>query len=189
MDVGQGYFLGRPAHQLCQTSGQAMTFFESRSKQDHPYEPKHLFRHFTMFPPTFPPDTKVKKIHQTFEEQPRLDHVIILDGKKAVGLVMRQHLYGLLGGQYGVPLYREKEIHTIMDGTPLRVDQYTPIEEASKAAMARDTQQLYDAVIITNEGNYCGSITIQRLLEQIAQAKLEWATLTTPLTQLPRKVK
>ncbi|WP_167577921.1 GGDEF domain-containing protein [Ammoniphilus sp. YIM 78166] len=188
VDIGQGYFLGRPAHQLCQASGQAMTFFETRTQQDHPYEPRHLVRHFTMFPPTFPIDTKVKKIHQIFEEQPLLDHVIILDGKKAAGLVMRQHLYGLLGGQYGVPLYREKEIHTIMDSTPLKVDQYTPIEEASKAAMARDPQKLYDAVIITKEGDYCGSITIQRLLEQIAQAKLEWATLTNPLTQLPGNI-
>lgn len=186
VDIGQGYFLGRPAQQLCHASGQALTFFDSRPvRQIHCSEPKRMIKHLTMLPPTFALDTKVKKIHQTFEEHPHLDHVIILDGEKAAGLVMRQHLYRLLGGQYGVPLYREKEIQTIMDGAPLRIDQYSPIEEVSKAAMARDPQHLYDAVIITSEGSYWGSITIQRLLEQIAQVKLEWATLTNPLTQLP----
>lgn len=192
VDFGQGFLLGRPANGLCHLSGQVLSFFENHLKQDSKFHRAETgvnrVKNLTAFSPSFPPETKVKKIHQIFEENPRLDHLVIVSEDKPVGLVMKQRLYQVLGGQYGIPLYFEKNIETLMDTSPLIVDKFSTIEEVSKAAMSREPDHIYDVVIVTHEGKHIGSITVQKLLDTIAQAKLEWAAYTNPLTQLPGNI-
>lgn len=191
VDYAQGYLLGRPANGLCHLSGQMLSFFENH-RNHNKFRPAekgiNRVKNLTSFCPSFPPETKVKRIHQLFEENPRLDHLVIVTEDKPVGLVMKQRLYQVLGGQYGIPLYFEKNIETIMDPSPLVVDEFSTIEEVSKAAMSRDPDHIYDVVIVIHEGKHIGYVTVQKLLDTIAQAKLEWAAYTNPLTQLPGNI-
>jgi EAL domain-containing protein (putative c-di-GMP-specific phosphodiesterase class I)/CBS domain-containing protein/GGDEF domain-containing protein len=188
---GQGYYLGKPAMGMTQISGQAMnTILEIRDKWS---EPDHDRRYIApevadILTKTICVEkhTKVRKVHQIFEQRQRIESVVILENQKPIGLVMRFQLYQILGGQYGVALYYERPISQIMNNNPLIARKDEKIVEVAKRAMARDAYHLYDVVIITNDaGEYIGIVSVQSLLDKMASIKLEMATFANPLTGLP----
>jgi diguanylate cyclase (GGDEF)-like protein len=129
---------------------------------------------------------RVRQIHQLFEQNQRLDSIVILDDQKPVGMLMRFQLYQILGGQYGIALYYERPVSQVMNHNPLIVDQAEPIDEVAKKAMARDAYHLYDVVVLTDQaGDYVGVVSVQSLLDKMASIKLEMATFANPLTGLP----
>lgn len=188
---GQGYYLGKPEKGMAQVSGQAMNFLslmqEKRKIRDEE-------------PPIFTPSmteilakticvekhTKVRRVHQIFEQNQRIESVVVLEEGRPIGLVMRFQLYQILGGQYGIALYYERPVSQIMNTNPLKAYKDDKIDEVAKRAMARDAYHLYDVVIIIAEDNeYIGIVTVQSLLDKMASIKLEMATSANPLTGLP----
>jgi diguanylate cyclase (GGDEF)-like protein len=188
---GQGYYLGKPARGMTKISGQAMNFI--RLTQEQLRRNDQVERNYSpdvsdILSKTVYADkrTKVRKIHQIFEQNQRIDSIVILSENKPIGLVMRFQLYQVLGGQYGIALYYERPVSQIMNKNPLTVHKDDKIDEVAKRAMARDADQLYDVVIVTNDlGEYLGIVTVQSLLDKMATIKLEQATFANPLTGLP----
>ena len=76
------------------------------------------------------PDTKVSEIKTYFEEGEPINAIVVVEGKKPIGLVMNIHLDRTLSQRFGVALYFEKPTRDIMDGFPLVVDSDTSLEEA-----------------------------------------------------------
>lgn len=194
VNYGQGFFLGKPAKGLTQISGNAMNFI--RTTQDHrrsqaPYrvDPLDIGDIVTK---TICVDrhTKVRQIHHLFEQNQRVDSIIVLDQQVPVGLVMRFQLYQVLGGQYGIALYYERSVSQIMNTSPLIVHKHELIEEVAKRAMARDAFHLYDVIVaIDSDNQYVGIVSVQSLLDKMTHIKLEMATFANPLTGLPGNVR
>ncbi|USG63578.1 EAL domain-containing protein [Brevibacillus ruminantium] len=191
---GQGYYLGPPAKGMVHISGKAMNFLrgirEQKMKKDR--EPR-------VFAPVITDvltkticvekQAKVRQVHQIFEQNQRIESVVVLEAGKPIGLIMRFQLYQVLGGQYGIALYYERPISQIMNTNPLTAKKDDQIDEVAKRAMARDSYHLYDVVLITgDEGEYIGIITVQSLLDKMASIKLEMAALANPLTGLPGNI-
>lgn len=194
VSFGQGYYLGRPAKGLTQIPGKAMNFL--RGIQEKIMKTN---RDPFLFAPGITDvltkticvekEAKVREVHQIFEQNKRIESVIVLEAGKPIGLVMRFQLYQVLGGQYGIALYYERPVWQIMNTNPLTAKKDDLIDEVAKRAMARDSYHLYDVVIITgDEGEYLGIITVQSLLDKMASIKLEMATLANPLTGLPGNI-
>lgn len=191
---GQGFYLGSPAKGMAHISGQAMNFLrrvrEASAKTDR--EPRiHAPVMTDIVTKTIcvGKQTKVRQVHQIFEQNQRIESVVVLEEGKPIGLVMRFQLYQILGGQYGIALYYERPISQIMNTNPLTVKKDDQIDEVSKRAMARDAYHLYDVVVITGDnGEYIGIITVQSLLDKMASIKLEMASSANPLTGLPGNV-
>lgn len=191
---GQGFYLGRPARGMTKISGEAMNYI--RSVQD---QLRGSFSHKRQTTPDVTDilsktvcvdaEVKVRRIHQLFEQNQRIDSIVVLSGNKPVGLVMRFQLYQILGGQYGIALYYERPISQIMNNNPLIARNTDKIDEVAKRAMARDAYHLYDVVVITDDaGDYLGIVSVQSLLDKMATVKLEQATFANPLTGLPGNV-
>ncbi|MCG5249951.1 bifunctional diguanylate cyclase/phosphodiesterase [Brevibacillus agri] len=198
MDVGvvygQGYFLGKPDKGMAQVSGQAMNFLRYMQEKRRNGEREALI---------VTPDmteilakticvekhVRVRRVHEIFEQNQRIESVVVLEEGRPIGLVMRFSLYQILGGQYGIALYYERPVSHIMNTNPLKAGKTDRLDEVAKRAMARDAYHLYDVVIIVGEQNeYLGIVTVQNLLDKMASIKLEMASSANPLTGLPGNV-
>jgi len=187
---GQGFFLGKPAKGMIQTTGAAMNVIRSLGSRQ-----QRMARRVTGTPDVYDimtkticvqPTTKVRAVHQIFEQNGKIDSVVVVEDGKPVGLIMRTQLFQILGGQYGISLFYERPVSAIMNRNPLIVCKTEKIDNVSKQAMSRDTLHLYDVLIIVDEHQqYLGIVTVQSLLDKMATIKLEWATFANPLTGLP----
>jgi diguanylate cyclase (GGDEF)-like protein len=187
---GQGYFFGRPVFpkQIIHDDAYLKTrHFANKGRQ-------HILKH------AFPigdiidgaiginEQTLVKDVKALFEENTALSGIVVVENKRPIGLVMRQHLDRHLGRKYGVALYYEKTISKIMDKAPLMVDHNTPIELVSQAAMNRNKMKLYDNIIINMNGDLQGIVSVQTLLDTMTRIRLELAKGANPLTGLPGNI-
>ena len=72
-----------------------------------------------------------------------------------------------------------------MDASPLIVNADLPLEAVSKIAMSRDESTLYDLIIVVQDGQYVGVVSIMSLLNHITQLQVLCAHNSNPLTGLP----
>jgi GGDEF domain-containing protein len=91
----------------------------------------------------------------------------------------------LLGGRYGYWLNSKRKIGEVTCGSFLKVDSRTPIDKATKLAMQRPHEMLYNPIVVHDEEGYRGIVTIKDLLEAYTQLEVEVAINSNPLTKLP----
>jgi len=130
-------------------------------------------------------DYKTRTIVDFFYEKKELQSIVVLDGKKATGLVMRDKIFFQLGTRFGFNLYMDRCITKVMDRNPLMVDYYTSMIEVSQLTMRRSQEKIYDEVIITKYNEYFSTISIKDLLLQVSEQRILEAKNTNPLTGLP----
>jgi diguanylate cyclase (GGDEF)-like protein len=135
--------------------------------------------------PVVHPNTKSLEIDQLFKDNPSYEGIVVSEHNVPLGLVTRSHFYQKLGTLYGFNVYMGRPIHLIMDTAPLIVDYFTPLSEVSSLAMQRNQEQLYDIVIVTQDGELLGNVSIRNLLTQLAELQAKIATYLNPLTGLP----
>lgn len=123
-------------------------------------------------------------------EKARLDYHIreffILDDEDhVIGILTRSQLYSLFGGLYGYNLHMRADCASIMYTFFLSVDEKEGIAETARAAMARNESSVYDAIAITRNGRYAGSVSVRDLLLSFLKVEVELASDVNPLTRLP----
>lgn len=191
---GQGYYLGRPDTGMAQLCGGAMNFLQSLMEKRIVGEVEPLLSTPVMteiLTKTICVEkhVKVRRVHEIFEQNQRIESIVVVENGEPIGLIMRFSLYQILGGQYGIALYYERPVSQVMNTNPLKATKDDKLDEVAKRAMARDAYHLYDVVIIIEEqGEYMGIVTVQKLLDKMASIKLEMASSANPLTGLPGNV-
>lgn len=114
-----------------------------------------------------------------------LQGIVVVDDCRPVGLVMKSELYFRLSSRYGVSLYYQRPIRSLMDQQPLIVDASLPLEAVSRQVMSRQENKLYDLVIVTSDSRYLGTVSIIDLLRHITDRQIRSAANANPLTGLP----
>ncbi|BAU29489.1 diguanylate cyclase (GGDEF)-like protein [Aneurinibacillus soli] len=188
VDYGQGYWLGRPKREFAPTNDEAINKIRELEQERQPIvldESTNRVGDIVMSTICVNKEASVREVHHILERNTRIDSIVVLDGQKPKGLIMRFQLYRVLGGQYGVPLYYEKSVAQIMNNSPLVVDSRQNIEKVAKLSMERESFHLYDVIIVTEKENYIGVVSVQSLLDRLAKARLEIAAVSNPLTGLP----
>lgn len=135
--------------------------------------------------PIVHPETKSSEIDQLFKENSSYEGIVVSEQNVPIGLVTRSQFYQKLGTLYGFNVYMGRPIKLIMNSTPLIVDFFTPLSEVSSLAMQRNQDQLYDNVIVTQDGELHGIVSIRNLLTKLAEIQAKIATYLNPLTGLP----
>lgn len=183
---GQGYLLGRPNPELIPVPGEVVAII-NRHQTDEPVETGSSLTIGNIARPAkvFDEKTVVAEVVDYFTQFESEYGVVIVRGNQPVGLVMREKLFQSLASQYGVPLYWKRSIRKLMDGYPLVLDKSVPVETASRLAMAREHNRVYDFVIVTQDGSLQGIVTVQSILDAITNAQIEYARDSNPLTGLP----
>jgi len=133
---------------------------------------------------TVPVSAKTKNLVDIFNLN-NIQSIVVLENQQTAGLVMRDKLFYRLGSRFGYNLYMQKKVDAVMDSEPLILDFEESIFKASKLAMKRSQDKIYDSIIITKDNKYSGILSIKDLLIEVAEAKVETARNANPLTGLP----
>ncbi|MDN5362397.1 MAG: hypothetical protein PWP70_1444 [Moorella sp. (in: firmicutes)] len=189
--LGQGFFLARPfypppevnmeaARLLAQNTG--TTTVRQRSRLGRMIPVGSISQAVT----TITTRTVTREVVDFFTRYPQVEGVAVLDDEEQpVGLVMRDKLFNQLGTQFGFAIYTERPISLVMDTQPLAVEDDTPVEMVSQAAMARPDHKVYDSIIVTKNRSYHGLVSVRQLLDAITSIQVEAARFANPLTGLP----
>jgi len=108
-------------------------------------------------------------VHAFFTEHQSAEGVVILDGQAPVGLVMRNDFYQKIGALYGRDLFMSRPIKLIMNPHPLVVDVSVDIATIGLIAMNRPHDQLYDLVLITENENCSGVVSVKRFMIELSR--------------------
>lgn len=127
----------------------------------------------------------ISEVANYFKGNPEAIGAVVVSDEVPVGLIMRERLFQQLSGQYGFSLFWNRSIEQVMDAEPLIVDDQMAVELVSQMATSRSIQNLYDLVIITNQGKMAGVASIRTILESITNVRMETARIANPLTGLP----
>lgn len=127
----------------------------------------------------------ISQVAEYFKKNQEAVGVVIVHEERPVGLVMRDRLFQHLAGQYAYSLYWNRTIDSVMDASPLIVDEQVAVEQVSLLATSRAIHHLYDLVIITSNEKMAGTASIRTILESITNVRMESARVANPLTGLP----
>lgn len=189
IDYGQGYFIKKPNSDLLSISSKIKSYTFNQNKIVETFSKGtistvavgHIHKS-NIFVDSYCIGSKVLDI---FENNPKIFALPVVDDKKVVGLMMKDKFYAKLGTKYGFSLYINRPVKLLMDKNPLIIDYHTKIDIASKLAMNRSTDKLYDYLIITNKDEYSGIVTVKDLLEKSTQLAVNYAKHLNPLSGLP----
>ena len=142
----------------------------------------------TLAEPTLfvPPDTSVDVVRQAMTDTNEpLTAVVVVEDDRPLGLIMSHHLNWHLAEEFGRSVYLKRQVTLIMDSWPLIVDGSTPVELAARQSMLRNKQNIFDYVIVTENGRFKGVVSVQKILDTLAEVQVEMAKGASPLTGLP----
>lgn len=186
---GQGSFIQRPAPRIEEISPDIMEAIHSRNeKKNHTgcyFLTNTHIGNLCCRSKAVPPDMLCEKVRQFFVKESALLGITVVDRGQVKGLVTKTHFDHMMSGQYGFSLYSHRPISIIMDQNPLIVDYQTPVDVVSKMAMSRPANRLYDCIVVTDQGQYAGVVTIKALLEKVLEIEVSHARHQNPLTGLP----
>lgn len=135
--------------------------------------------------PIVSPETTCGIINHLFKQNPKLEGIAVVGEDNKPALLMRTWFYQLLGTEYGYNLYMGRPVLLVMNTTPLVVHFDEPITDVSIRAMNRTEEELYDGMLVIQEGRLYGFVSIRRLLLEVANIRVEMAIFMNPLTGLP----
>lgn len=184
---GQGFFLARPGVPKPPVSSECLELKTVRDISTS-LSCSPPVGDLAQAPHAVPTDTLVSNAQEFFRKNNSFTNIVVVRDDVPKGLVMEYQLNRQLSSQYGIALYHKRAIETIMDTAPLIVDVDTPVEQAARMAMKRESIKAYDDIIVTKRGRLYGVVTVQALLNVLAKIQVEMAKGTNPLTGLPGNV-
>lgn len=128
---------------------------------------------------------KNREVDQTFIQKPTLRGIVVVKDLIPVGHIPRAHFYQKIGTLYGYNLYMGRANTLIAKTSPLILDTCTNLADAGTMAMARDEEDLYDDLIVTENERFIGIVSVRTLLLKLAEAEISRASALNPLSGLP----
>lgn len=128
---------------------------------------------------------KNKEVNQKFVQQPTLRGIVIVKDHTPVGHIPRAHFYQKIGTLYGYNLYMGRANTLLAKTNPLIMDANVSLGDASKLAMERNEEDLYDDLIVTENDRFIGIVSVRTLLLKLAEAEISRASALNPLSGLP----
>lgn len=182
---GQGYFLARPDF----PKPLPVFNFKAKKSMDILANTKNFggmkIEKLTEKSCAVQKEAKISDVKKCFEEDKPISAIVVCHGGKPVGLIMSHHLDQQLSYFYGVALYYSRDVTSLMDSSPLIVDADDLVEEVANKAIQRSKCKYFDHVIVTRQGEYLGTVSIQKMLDTLTRIQVEIARGVNPLTGLP----
>ncbi len=120
---------------------------------------------------TYSKDTHGKIIDAFFNDHQNSECAVILDEGKPIGLVTRNDFYQKIGSQFGYTIYMTRPVYLIMNKTLLTVEARTDVNEAVFLALKREQVNLYDPLVVTENGLYIGIVSIKLFLIELTRQR------------------
>lgn len=189
VQYGQGFYLARPAAQLqaCNSNIRQEIQERNQHKLSSHYQGISYFpvRNILRSALTVSSDTKVEQVLSYLKKNEDIIGICVIENQQVIGTLTREKFLKKLSGRYGFSLYSSKTIQHITCKNFLFVDANTPISNVTKLAMKREKDSLYDFIVVQNQNQYLGIVTVEDLLEKAMEINITIAKSSNPLTGLP----
>ncbi|EHL09119.1 diguanylate cyclase domain protein [Desulfitobacterium hafniense DP7] len=185
-DYVQGYFIARPSFTRPELSAPVAQIVESQQRLS--FNSEKTVQHILEPLPLVTPQTTVNAVQNYFEEHAKIWLVGVTDKGELLGVVQRDNLYSALATPFGVSLYSQRPVTSLMNNKQLLIEDTTPIEVASSLAMARPDAHLYDGIVVVQQQKPIGMIRVASLIKAMSDTQLQIAQGASPLTGLPGNI-
>jgi len=189
VDFGQGYFLEIPRQTFLDMDPEKtemIKLFHSKKyaeKTKSSIYPK--IGHLAKRGSCFHPDEVINTIYEKIGSSPMITDFVVVEDETALGLMSKAELNEMLGGRYGYNLHAGRNIRQYISDDFLRVNYNMSVDQVARLAMQRDSDELYDPVVVEQDGKYAGIVTVKDLLDSCAKMEIDIAMHSNPLTGLP----
>lgn len=131
-------------------------------------------RSFCRKVPVISPETPCHQVMGQFQRQPELPCIVVCDDDhKPLGLLMRDRFFRHLAGRFAADLFYEVASFRFAEQQPLICGVDTTAGELLDLALGRQGTSFYDGLILTDQGNYYGILTIQDLMQMSRELQRE----------------
>ena len=189
VQYGQGYFIQRPDAQIKEISRHVLQAIKDINIQKNHIVRDGILntsiRHLCAKTTIVGPDEPILQVYDMLKQRPDCFGLCVIDKDRPIGIITKEKLALNLSGQYGYTLKQNKPISVIMDKDFLAVDSATPANIVSSMAMSRPNENLYDFIVVTENSEYLGTVTIKDLLKKTIEIEVSTAMHQNPLSGLP----
>lgn len=134
---------------------------------------------------TVSPNEMVPIVYENLINNHDMIGLCVVEDDIPLGIVTKEKLTLQLSGQYGFARNQYKKISKLMEKNYLSVDYEITLNNVSKMAMARPSDNLYDFIVVTKHDRLYGVVTVKDLLETTTEIEISAARHLNPLTGLP----
>lgn len=130
-------------------------------------------------------ETSNYEIDEIFKANPTLRGIVVCRDEQPIAFLSKTRFYQKIGSKYGYDLYFKRSCTLLCKYQPFVVKYNSPIVQVSTAAMQRHGEELYEEIIVTKNGKYAGVVDIRKLLLNLVESQVQFASYLNPLSKLP----
>lgn len=194
IDLGQGYFLGRPsasvsgvlaaAPKAVLNERQIVVFPElSRASSGG-----HLRGFSLVQAPTVTANTTNNELAAIFMAAPELHGVVMLEGERPVAIINRARFFNEYTKLYFREVWGRRSCAMHANLEPRLIERDHSVDELIGILTSQDQRYLTDGFIVTQNGRYVGLGTGDQLVRSVTETRIEAARHANPLTFLPGNI-
>ncbi|MCX7841614.1 MAG: EAL domain-containing protein [Clostridia bacterium] len=191
--MGQGYLFGKPSDTPCEAS-QSMKELIAKANSNpmistisNKNSTVAIIGEVCTECMSISPETMGEEAAEIFKRNENLQGLPVVEGKRVVGLLVKESFLAKLATQYGVSLFMKRPVKLLMDSEPMVVDFNEPFYDVARSAAARINSRLYDYIIITKDEEYVGIATVKDILEKSTSLEVNQAKYINSFSGLPGK--
>lgn len=189
IEFAQGYYLGRPNIETINSDMSILKLITSLNKNKYTNDIDSLGYSFVgqimEKRPVFMDEIKCKEVVDLFKHSKFESLCFMNKDDDIVGYINQNELFHNFSTQFGYSLYGDKPIKSIFNDSPLIVNYHFSIKQVLELAMSRPERNIYDDVIIANNGKYLGIASMRQIITKYNEIDNQHATQLNPLTSLP----
>lgn len=189
IQYAQGYFIQKPSTEITEVNHNVLKDIEEinvkKNRVACDNNCNNSIRYLCTATEVISPRETLLQVYDNMKQNPNCFGFCIVDGGIPVGTITKEKLALCLSGQFGYTLYQNKPVSIIMDKDFLSVDSKTPINVVSTLAMSRSNEKLYDFIVVTDNNEYIGTVTVKDLLQKFIEIEVSAAKQQNPLSGLP----
>ena len=172
---GQGYLIHKPAEGFVEPAAGIICSIQQRYHQKKLFLEKQSFEinigQITRFDDSLPVNSTLFDVYERFKAEEHLQGIVITDHEVPIGLVMRQKLDIYIASNQAVQQWQGVPIDRIMEQNPLILERSIDIKATCRKAIARREENIYDYIIVVENGKFYGVVPIGILLNTINELK------------------
>jgi len=189
VDYAQGYMIGRPDFADVERDYRMEALIRHYQKKKHKVMREDLEYQFVgqimVERISLNENTRCGQVLEIFKSKNEDALCILNDSGRIIGCIAKHELYRMFSTQFGFSLYNTKPIKALCESSPLVVNYHDSIKSVLEAAMSRDENQIYDDIIVANNGKYLGMVSMRQVINAYNEQDNKKATQLNPLTALP----
>ena len=194
IELGQGYFLGRPeavpARSVLPCAAKVISSSEIAVLPELTRAANADFtvERLAVAVPAVSPDATIDEVARAFSADTTLRALALVDAGRPVGLLHRQAFVDRYARPYFKELYGRKPCLLFANTTPLTLEKHTGLDAMTAVLMSADQRYLTEGFIVTEGGRYLGLGTGEQLVRVVTEVRIEAARHANPLTFLPGNI-